>query len=247
MKIAAAQTRPENKSINENLQDHYHLIDVAVEQDVQLITFPEMSITGYVRETASQNTFTADDSRLDKLRELAAVHNIVIIAGAPIKMAAGLHIGSFIFFPDRSQAIYTKQFLHGTESEYFIPNTNYNPQIAIENEKISLAICADIDHSEHAQNASKKNSTIYIPSIFFSLKGIPEAYENLSSYAKNCFMNVLMSNFAGMGWNNTVSAGQSAFWTSDGKCLGCLSENATGLLIASKNNNVWSCRIIEEQ
>jgi predicted amidohydrolase len=246
MIIAAAQTRPENKSISQNLNDHYRLIELASKHSVQLIAFPEMSITGYVRETATQCALTESDSRLDKLRSLAVAHHIIVIAGAPVKMPSGLHIGSFIFFPNNTQAIYTKQHLHGTEADYFTPSLNYNPQIALENEKVSLAICADIDHPEHAKNACQRNSTIYIPSIFFSLRGIPEAYDNLSGYAKAFSLNVLMSNFTGIGWNNTESGGQSAFWNAEGQLLASLDKDSTGLVIAEKKDNIWRCKIIKE-
>ncbi len=247
MIIAAAQTRPENKSINQNLDDHYRLVELASKQSVQLIAFPEMSITGYVRETAEQYALEECDPRLDKLKSLAVAHHIIIIAGAPVQMPSGLHIGSFIFFPDNSQAIYTKQYLHGTESDYFTPSFNYNPQITIENERVSLAIFADIDHPEHAKNACQRNSTIYIPSIFFSLRGIPEAYDNLSGYAKAFSLNVLMSNFTGIDWNNTESGGQSAFWNTEGQLLASLDKDSTGLVIAAKHKNVWSGRDIKEQ
>lgn len=247
MIIAAAQTRTENKSISQNLDDHYRLVKMASKHNVQLIAFPEMSITGYVRETATQYALTENDSRLDKLRDLAVAHHIIVIAGAPVQMPLGLHIGSFVFFPDNSQAIYTKQYLHGTESDYFTPSFNYNPQITLENEKISLAICADIDHPEHAQNACQRNSTVYIPSIFFSLKGIPEAYNNLSGYAKAYSLNILMSNFTGIGWNNTESGGQSAFWNAEGQLLASLDKDSTGLVIAEKHKNVWRGRVIKEQ
>lgn len=246
MIIAAAQTRPENKSIIQNLDDHYRLIELAANHNAQLIAFPEMSITGYVRETAEQYALGENDLCLEKLRSLAVMHNIIIIAGAPVKMPSGLHIGSFIFFPNSSQTMYTKQFLHGTESDYFTPSSDYNPQITLASEKISLAICADIDHPEHAQNAGKRNSTVYIPSIFFSLKGIPEAYDNLSGYAKEFSMLVLMANFTGKGWNNTESGGQSACWSPGGKLLGNLDKNSTGLVIAEKNDNIWSGRAIKE-
>lgn len=246
MIIAAAQTRPENKRISQNLDDHYRLIELASKNGVQLIAFPEMSITGYVRETAAQYALNENDPRIDKLRILAKAHHIIVIAGAPVQMPSGLHIGSFVFFPDNTQAIYTKQYLHGTESDYYTPNLNYNPQITLENEKVSLAICADIDHPEHAQNACKRKSKVYIPSIFFSLNGISEAYDNLSRYAKTYSLNVLMSNFTGIGWNNTESAGQSAFWNAEGQLLAGLDKDSTGLVIAEKNKNVWSSRVIKE-
>ncbi|WP_244284342.1 nitrilase-related carbon-nitrogen hydrolase [Flavobacterium oncorhynchi] len=50
MILAAAQTKPTQGNIEANLQDHYNLIEMAVQNGEQLITFPEMSITGNERE-----------------------------------------------------------------------------------------------------------------------------------------------------------------------------------------------------
>ena len=50
MILAAAQTKPTQGNIDTNLQDHYRLIEMAVQNGAQLITFPEMSITGNARE-----------------------------------------------------------------------------------------------------------------------------------------------------------------------------------------------------
>ncbi|MHB8929250.1 MAG: carbon-nitrogen hydrolase family protein [Melioribacteraceae bacterium] len=173
MILASAQTKPKRGNINENLLDHYRLIDIAADKGVELIVFPEMSITGYERERAASLAFTQNDSRLDKLAKLAVDKKIIIIAGAPIRISFDLFIGGFIFQPDNSIIIYTKQFLHLDEENYFQSSFDYNPIIKLDNERISFAICADIDNPMHPQNAYKVDSSIYIASIFFSPKGIP--------------------------------------------------------------------------
>jgi predicted amidohydrolase len=239
MKIALAQTRPLNKSINENLDDHYHLVHLANEQQASLIVFPEMSVTGYIRENSDKLSFTKHDARLDRLKKLSGDNNIIIIAGAPIKMDSGLYIGSFILFPDGSELMYTKQFLHNGEADFYVPGSANNPQIQLGTEKISLAICADIDHPIHAENASKRGSTIYIASIFFSINGIAGAYRQLSNYAQKHSMQVMMSNFCGNTWN-TESAGKSAFWGANGTLVAGLDGENTGLVIAEKKDGGWS-------
>ena len=160
MIIASAQTKPQNEDINRNLHDHYRLIRLAADNGVKLIAFPEMSITGYVRELAKKLSFIENDSRLDKLRELAVDNDMIIIAGAPIKMDSGLYIGSFVILPDNSISIYTKQFLHAGEDEFYAASFDYNPIINLDGERISLAICADIENPLHADKANKANCTI---------------------------------------------------------------------------------------
>jgi predicted amidohydrolase len=192
-----------------------------------------MSITGYQREGANECSFSASDIRLEILQQMAVDNKMIIIAGAPLKIGPRLFIGSLIFTADGSTTVYTKQYLHPGEEVSFQSSMIYDPVIEIENQKISLAICADIDHPLHAESACLKGSSFYLPSIFFSRNGIPEAHKLLGEYAKKYSMNILMSNFCGKSWN-TVAGGRSAFWNSEGVLVSALDESRPGLLIVEK-------------
>ena len=236
MRIAAAQMSPKAGDIMYNLHEHYRLIGLAAENGVKLIAFPEMSITGYIRESAESLALTETDPRIDKLRNLAAENDIIIIAGAPIKTDSALHIGSFILFPDGSLSIYTKQFLHAGEEEFFTPCLTNNPMINVENERISLAICADITNPIHPENAHKSHCTIYIASIFYTPGAMAEAFDLLSNYAKTYAMNVLMANFCGETWGKKAG-GKSALWSSEGRFIAGLDDASSGLVIGDINQN----------
>ncbi|RZJ50763.1 MAG: carbon-nitrogen hydrolase family protein [Flavobacterium sp.] len=243
MILAAAQTKPKRGDIDSNLLDHYRLIKLAAEKGADLIAFPELSISGYERENAVELAFTKDDSRIDHLKELAVEHNIIIIAGAPIQTETEMFIGEFIIFPDNSVSIYTKQFLHEGEDEFFQSSFDYNPMITIEDQKISFAICADIDNPLHPENASKKETSIYIASIFFSPNGIPNAYRDLQNYAEKHKMNVLMANFSGESWGYP-SGGKSAFWNKEGELIAQMNDSDSGLLLVENKNDNWESRLI---
>ncbi len=236
MILAAAQTRSNLDDIKLNLIDHYKLTDLASSKGVDLIMFPEMSLTGYQRDKALSMAFTKNDSRLDELRKLSVDKNIIVIAGAPILLNNDLYIGAFIIKPDNSISIYTKQFLHDGEEVFFKPSFDYNPIIELDNERISMAICADIINPLHAENSYKNKISIYLASIFFIPNGIPEAYKNLSNYAEKYSMNVLMSNYTGKSWGMD-SGGKSGFWNSEGKLITNLNDTEHGLLIIEKTTN----------
>jgi len=244
MILAAAQTKPTRGNIEANLLDHYRLIELAVQNKAQLIVFPELSISGYEREDAQKLAFKKDDSRLNHLRKLAVENNIIIVAGAPIEIDNQLFIGEFVISADNSVSIYTKQFLHEGEDEFFEPSFDYNPMITIENKKISFAICADIDNPLHPENAFKKETDIYIASIFFTPNGIPNAYRDLQSYAQKHKMNVLMANFSGESWGYP-SAGQSAFWNNKGELVGQMNDSDSGLLLVENKNDDWTSRVVK--
>ncbi len=243
MILAAAQTKPKPGDIFGNLLDHYRLCEMAHAEGANLLVFPEMSLTGYERENANKLSFVKNDSRLDELRILAVDHKMVIVAGAPIILECGLHIGSFILHPDGSLAIYAKQFLHAGEEEFYKSSFDYNPLIEIDNERISLAICADIDNSLHPQNAWKNRSTTYIASIFYTPKGIAAAHDLMRGYAMKYSMNVLLANYSGKSWG-LDAGGKSAFWTKRGELIATLDGTCSGLLIVENKNGIWTGKTI---
>ncbi|MDD5151551.1 MAG: carbon-nitrogen hydrolase family protein [Flavobacterium sp.] len=245
MILAAAQTKPKRGDIDANLLDHYRLIKLAAVNGAQLILFPELSITGYEREDAARLAFTANDTRLDHLKKLATENKITIIAGAPINIESNLFLGEFCITPDNFVSIYTKQFLHTGEEIYYKSSFDYNPILKIEDERISCAICADIDHQQHPENASKNNSSTYIASIFFSPNGIPQAHQSLQNYACQFKMNVLMANFGGDSYGSP-SGGRSAFWNNKGELIAQMEDTSSGLLVLEKHNGDWTSKILND-
>lgn len=245
MILAAAQTQPKRGNIDANLLDHYRLIQLAAINGAQLIVFPELSITGYEREDAERLAFSENDTRLDHLKKLATDNKITIIAGAPIRIQSDLFLGEFCIAPNDSVSIYTKQFLHTGEEMYYQSSFNYNPLLEIENERISCAICADIDHPKHPENASKRNSSTYITSIFFSPNGVPQAHQSLQNYALQYQMNVLMANFGGDSYGNP-SGGRSAFWNNKGELIAQMKDSGSGLLLVEKQDSDWTSIILND-
>jgi len=230
MKIAAAQIKSFQCNTEANMHLHLTMIKAAADQKVSLILFPEMSLTGYERALAADLSFTTNDERLAIFKEKSKEYQMYIIVGAPIQINKELHIGSFVISPNGEMEIYTKQFLHTGEEIYFTPNLEFNPLILVDTQKISMAICADITNPTHAENASRKNTSLYLASIFYTPTGIDEGYRILSHYAKKYQMNVLMSNYIGNAFN-LEGAGMSAYWNSKGELVSHLINKEEQLLI----------------
>ncbi|MCG8310922.1 MAG: carbon-nitrogen hydrolase family protein [Cytophagales bacterium] len=246
MKIASAQIESSVGNIRFNLEHHYRMIEFAGQNGVDLIAFPEMSITGYCREEGKALAFNINDARLNKLKALSQKFKIAIIAGAPIEIQGKLFIGSFIIKPGERLEIYTKQFLHSGEDKFYNHSFYYNPIIELRKERISLAICADINCELHPRNAKRNKCTIYVSSIFFSANGIDQGHKMLSEYAKENEFMILMSNYCGKHWN-LESGGKSAFWDKEGKLLAELDSGNAGLLIAEQKSDNWTANIFEER
>jgi len=189
-----------------------------------------MSLTGYEREQADELSFSENDTRLNPLKEKAVANQIIIVAGAPVKIDSQLYIGSFIFLPDSTILIYTKQFLHDEEALFFSPGFDHNPLLKLEKEVISFAICADITNPIHPENAAKKNTSLYLASIFYTPNGINEGHQQLAYYAKEHGMNILMANFGGPSYK-FETGGQSAFWNKNGELIAKIDEQNDELLL----------------
>jgi predicted amidohydrolase len=230
MIIAAAQTKPHDGRVEVNIRHHLQMADLAARKGVELLLFPEMSLTGYGREHAQEQNFSVKDARLQPLKEKATEHNMCIVAGAPIKIGSKLHIGAFIIHPGGDVRIYTKQYLHEGEEQFFCPCFDHNPKWELKGEHIAIAICADIDKEQHAADAAAAGATVYLASIFYTPEGLAEGYQHLGSYAQKYGMKVLMANYTGESYGMEAGGG-SGYWNSEGTLVASLDNTGQELLI----------------
>ena len=228
MIIAAAQIQPyDNTELN--IAKHCHLIQLAMQHDAELIIFPEMSLTGYQTEKAAENCFFENDNRLKPIQDIIEGKGMTIIAGAPIKLNTGeLCIGSFII-NEKDITIYTKQYLHAGEEKFFSPHFDHDPLLTLGKEEVSVAICADINKVEHAAAAARNGSTLYAAGIFYRPERVSHAHNQLSGFAGQHHMNVLMANYVGRSYNG---GGHSACWDKKGELIAELDGECEGLLFA---------------
>lgn len=245
MKIAAAQITAVVGDIEGNLKRHLDLIDIAVANQVDLIVFPEMSITGYCRKEGKGLVIEPSNPIITRLQTISHHNDLRIIVGAPIAIKDALFIGAYILQPNHKPEVYTKQFLHEGEDEFYSSSFDYNPIIRLKEESIQFAICADIAHPQHPRNAKKNHCTLYIPSIFYSQKGIHEGHEILSKYAQVNALQILMSNYSGELWG-VKAGGKSAFWDKKGNKVAQLNATEEGLLILEKIKKDWTAKKISK-
>jgi len=236
--IAAAQTVPVKGNVEENIKRHEKLIKYAADKDVDILLFPELSLTGYELELAADMAMNFFDERLDPLVHLSVDHNMVIITGAPIRMDKSLYIGAFVFNPEGSISLYLKHYLHSGEEKLFQPG-HLNPLIHIGPDTASIAICADLTNPDHSADAARNDSSLYLAGAFITPDGYLADSHLLSKYARKYHMGVALSNFGGES-GGKLSAGKSAIWSEAGEKVAGLEGLGEGLVIAKKINNKWS-------
>ena len=229
MKICAAQVRPHRGDIPQNIESHLKFIDVASTVRVNLIVFPELSLTGYEPELAGKLAMEQNDSRLEVFRDKSNEENITICAGLPTIGESGIHITMAIFTPGADTQFYSKQLLHPDELPYFIPWED-ELLLNIDSSRIAPAICYEALRPQHSENAGNRNADIYLTSVVKSSEGIEKAFERFPEIAKQYSMTVLMSNAVGE-CETFKSNGSSACWDDKGSLVGSLDDASEGLLV----------------
>ena len=142
IKMAVAQISSVDGNVAENIAVHMNAIEKAASVGVSYIVFPELSLTGYLPECASNLAFTVDDKRLQPLIDIAKLNKITIGVGLPLLTTGLPHIGLAIIYPTGRVESYAKMNLHGGEEKYFSEGDKRHT-FELNNIKIANAICAD--------------------------------------------------------------------------------------------------------
>jgi predicted amidohydrolase len=246
-RLAAAQTIPARGDVDANLAQHLRLTRRAAEAQVEVVVFPELSLTGYELELAPSLAFTLEDPRLSSLVEVASAHALTLVVGAPVRLAGKLHIGALILRPDGSVDAYTKHYLgafdagaavDGTpppaEATYFTAGDR-NPLVALGERRAAVAVCADVGRPAHVQAAAERGATAYLASMFV----IPSEFEGdaakLRRYATLHSMTVVLSNYGGPT-GGLRSAGRSSIWSPGGELVAELDATSLGLALAEEED-----------
>lgn len=242
--VAVAQTAGASTKLVENVNAHTRLASLAADHGAQLVLFPELSLTGYHRDLTPADALDASDSALLPLKAVADTHGMVVMAGAPLASAAGLHIGTLSFAPQAGVTTYLKQHLHDGEQVAFVPGPGGGP-LLMADQVVAVAICADITHPEHADAAARGGATIYAASCFLTDNGYDADAHLLRRYARDHGLLVMMSNYGApvRGWS---CAGRSAIWSDDGSLLGCAPPRGAALVVASRESDGWGGRVVTQ-
>ena len=227
MKISVAQIRPIKGNIEANILNHRRLIDLAITVKVDVIIFPELSITGYEPELAETLATTQDDERFDIFQEISDTKNITIGIGVPTESKLGIRISTIVFQKNQPRQTYSKQHLHSSETPFFV---NGNHQLLLAENQIALAICYELSIPEHSANAFQNGANVYIASTVNSYNDVDKDLNILANIAKNYSMTVLMANCIGQTGEYNC-AGKSSIWNNQGVLLAQMDDKHEGILI----------------
>jgi predicted amidohydrolase len=227
--VAVVQSIARPGNVSGSVEDHVRLAARAVERGARLAVFPELSLTGYDRGLTRSDALAPSDPRLRPLQSISDLHDITLIAGAPLESSRGVEIAALCFAPRRSPSTYSKRFLHEGEEVAFVPGPG-GESLFVDGNTVCIAICADIAHGEHALAAASHGADIYAASCFITPDGYADDAALLAAYAAEHRMAVLMANYGAptSAWN---SAGRSSIWSSAGALLGQAAPHGEDVLV----------------
>ncbi|MCR4539807.1 carbon-nitrogen hydrolase family protein [Pseudomonas sp. 18.1.10] len=242
--LAAAQSISIAGDVQANIRRHLALMRAAAAQGVNLLVFPELSLTGYEPSLSARLAIAPEDGVLAPLREMARELRLTAVVGMPIRSApeAGVLIGALVLAADGSLAVYTKQHLHPGEDVAFVPGQG-GAIVELGSERIALAVCADFSHASHPLAAVEARANVYAAGVLISEGGYATDSALLQGYAAEHGLLVLMANHGGPS-GGYVCAGRSAIWADDGRLLAAAPVVGDALVIARRESGQWSGQVM---
>lgn len=242
--IAAAQSSSIAGDLAGNIARHQRFMKVAAEQGVQLLVFPELSLTGYERGLAAELALAPDAAALQPLRDFAQEVGVTTVVGMPIRLSdtAPVLIGALVMGADGSLGVYSKQHLHLGEEVAFAPGYG-GETLLVGADTIAQAVCADFTHASHAAAAAEQGADVYAAGVLITEKGYGLDTGLLKGYAQTHSMVVLMANHGGAtgGWE---SAGRSAIWSANGSLVAAAPGTGDLIVIARRDVDGWSGQVV---
>ncbi len=218
--VAVAQHAPVPGDVAENARRAATTVAVAADSGARLLLFPLLSLTGYdlARLTDSACWVTAEDPRLDVVREASRAHGVTTVVGAAWLGPDGDRLlASLALSPDGSVEVVGKRYLHRDERELFEPGVS-SPLLEIDGWRIALAVCYDAAAPEHALEMAGKGADVYAVSALYTEGQERRLDVHPAARAMDHRMYALVGNLAGAGagWR---SCGGSGVWHPDGRRL----------------------------
>ena len=149
IKVAAVQFNHKAGDILYNLDRIKHFCQMAATEQVQLITFPEMCITGYwhVRKLSRSEIDNLAEEvphgpSTQQLRELSMTHNMLVGAGLIEKGEDGRLYNTYVLC-DRDGTVHAHRKIHCFISEHMDSGDCYTVFDTTLGHKIGILICYD--------------------------------------------------------------------------------------------------------
>lgn len=208
VRVAAAQIEPTEADISDNLEKHFAFIDRAKAEKVDILVFPELSLTGYqLRSRTPDLAIRTDDPRLLSIAERAG--DMTVVAGfVEESLAAQFHNSAAAMRRGEVRFVHRKLNLatYGNleEAKYFARGRYVDVFVHEAPWTAAIFICADSWNPGLIHLAGLYGATLLIIPIASSREAVgldfsnPEGWDTaLSFYGMLYGMPIVMANHCG--------------------------------------------------
>ncbi|MBR9860755.1 carbon-nitrogen hydrolase family protein [bacterium] len=228
LRVASAQILSVPGHFKENFSKHLALIKLAVANGVDVILFPELSLTAYEPKMIKDLVPLVEQFDLSEVQDISNRHNLTILLGLPTKGTTNPRISLRIFQANLEPIDYSKQLLHEDELAYFEPGSQQE-FLEVKAVKIVPGICYETMQEKHNEIALAEKADLYLASVAKDQQGILKAVEHYQKLYHNTGVITLVSNCIGP-MDGVICAGMSTvIHRHDSLVL--LNEKEEGLLI----------------
>ena len=149
LKIGLVQMRCEKGAIAENLESLSRYLAEAETRGIDIIGFPEMSITGYADPNKYPNAaIPLDGKEIGSLLKMTEGRRFSVLAGLIEKNPAGLpFVTQAVIRDGELTGYYRKKTIIDEDNEWFSPGSEI-PVFSHDGLTFGIAICSDIDNEE---------------------------------------------------------------------------------------------------
>lgn len=136
----------------------------AVQQQVQLLVFPECALTGYPPrdlKCSAHVDFSVLELCYAKLEQLSAEHQIHLIVGSITKQENHFYNSAVVFSPGKSMECYHKRALWGWDRDNFSPAEGKGI-FDICGWKVGVRICFEVRFPEYFRELYRENTDLNV-------------------------------------------------------------------------------------
>ncbi|ASP37820.1 hypothetical protein CHH28_03635 [Bacterioplanes sanyensis] len=178
---------------------------------LDLIVFPELSVTGFHRGVADKNNLQQVDSAINNIRELCQQHNVSAMIGVPI-MRGDKVFNSYLLIDTTGNVTrqWDKVGLTPSEARLFTPGEHRQP-VALNNQTVSAIMCREVDDLDwfFAESAGHDINLVVWPS-YIGDRDVPgnegpNYYDNAATLAQRLKAVVIQCN-----WPEALNEGPGA-------------------------------------
>jgi predicted amidohydrolase len=247
LELALAQMRCEKGAIDANLATIQHCLQESASRGVDIICFPEMSITGYIDPTQRPEAILdLSGPEVARFVAMTGQASLTAIAGIVERNPAGKpFITQLVARAGRLLGVYRKRTIAGDEIPWFAPGSAV-PVFSHPKACFGVAICADIDAPDVFADGAGQGAQIVFEAAAPGLYGAQatrdwragyewwqsECRNKLGQYARDNRIYIAVATQAGRTLDEDFPGGGYVF-APDGSCLAATADWSEGVLYAT--------------